>query len=146
MQASFSIKMPDTWTPIFDLTDLDKNNKLNQRADFKIIEVINEIKAKTCGDFMKNKVPKLAVKLYRPYYEKARQTHHFLVDHHCIGCTLCAKKCPVNAIKIEDKRPVWVEDKCTLCLGCLHRCPKFSIQYGKNTRKHGQYIHPGVRM
>lgn len=29
---------------------------------------------------------------------------------------------------------------------CLHRCPKFSIQYGngKRTRAHGQYVNPSV--
>lgn len=26
---------------------------------------------------------------------------------------------------IVDK-PVWVEDECTMCLGCLHNCPKFA--------------------
>ena len=28
-----------------------------------------------------------------------------------------------------------------MCLACLHHCPKFAIQYGKNTKKHGQYVH-----
>lgn len=26
---------------------------------------------------------------------------------------------------IVDKS-VWVEDECTMCLGCLHNCPKFA--------------------
>ena len=30
-----------------------------------------------------------------------------------------------------------VEDQ---CLGCLHKCPTFAIQYGRNTKKHGQYV------
>lgn len=46
-----------------------------------------------------------------------------------------------DAIEMQDKRPVWVKEKCTMCLGCLHRCPKFAIQYGKNTKQHGQYQH-----
>ena len=32
-----------------------------------------------------------------------------------------------------------------MCLGCLHRCPEFAIQYGKNTKKHGQYMNPNVK-
>lgn len=39
-----------------------------------------------------------------------------------------------------------VEDGCVMCLGCLHRCPKFAIQYGKNTKKHGQYTNPNVKI
>lgn len=52
------------------------------------------------------------------------------------------KKCPVQAIEMQSGKPVWVKEKCVMCLGCLHRCPKFAIQYGKNTKKHGQYLHP----
>ena len=48
---------------------------------------------------------------------------------------------PVHAIQIQDGKPVWVKKQCTMCLGCLHRCPKFSIRYGKSDR-HGQYRHP----
>lgn len=33
-----------------------------------------------------------------------------------------------------------------MCLGCLHRCPKFAIQYDDRTREHGQYRHPGTRV
>ena len=33
-----------------------------------------------------------------------------------------------------------------MCLGCLHRCPKFAIQYGRNTKKHGQYTNPNVKL
>ena len=42
------------------------------------------------------------------------------------GCGLCAKKCPVQAIEMRDGKPVWVKDKCVMCLGCLHRCPKYA--------------------
>lgn len=56
------------------------------------------------------------------------------------------RKCPVNAIEIRDNKPVWMKDKCTMCLGCLHCCPKFAIQYGKNTKKHGRYKNPNTRV
>ena len=46
-----------------------------------------------------------------------------------------------HAIEMCNGKPVWVKDKCTMSLGCLHRSPKFAIQYGASDR-HGQYQHP----
>lgn len=42
--------------------------------------------------------------------------------------------------------PVWTKEERILCLGCLHRCPKFAIQYGKHTKEHGQYLNPHVKL
>ena len=31
-----------------------------------------------------------------------------------------------EVIEMRDGKPVWVKGKCVICLGCLHRCPKFA--------------------
>ena len=73
-----------------------------------------------------------------------RRTAHLRVEKSCVGCGLCVRKCPVQAMELRDGRPVWVKEKCVMCLGCLHRCQKFAIQYGKRTKGHGQYTNPHV--
>lgn len=142
LNAQYSIKMPDTWTPTFDLSNPQKVSKINQEELPQIAEIIAYIQQCDCGDYKLAKIPMIAVKLFHPLYQKARRTTHLYVENSCIGCGMCEKNCPVQAIQIKEGKPVWVKDQCVMCLGCLHHCLNFAIQYGRNTKKHGQYVHP----
>lgn len=143
LSAKFSIKMPDTWTPIFDLSDKEKVRQINDKAELEIDYIINQIKTFADGDFMKNKLPYPIAKIgHKLEYDSMRKTKHFSVEDACVGCGLCVKNCPVSTIQIKDRKPEWVKEQCVMCLSCLHHCPKFAIQYGKNTKKHCQYTHP----
>ncbi len=147
LSARFSIKMPDTWTPIFDLSDKEKVRQKNNNAEHEIDCVIEQIKELTDGDFMKNKLPYPIAKIgHGIEYDSMRKTNHFSVKDACFGCGLCVKNCPISAIELKDCKPEWIKKQCVMCLRCLHNCPVFAIQYGKNTEKHGQYVHPQYRL
>lgn len=61
----------------------------------------------------------------------------------CVGCGICEKVCPLNNIKMVNKRPHWGKD-CSTCLACFHWCPKKAISGGKMLNKRGQYHHPEI--
>lgn len=46
----------------------------------------------------------------------------------CIGCSLCVKKCPVDAIDGQRKQPHQIDSKkCTVCGACVIACPVDAI-------------------
>lgn len=137
--AQYSVRMPDTWTPAYDVSDKDKVNGINRKADVKIERIIGKIRKKVKGNFDSRRIS-FGDKFYSGY-EKMRKTSTLSVSSDCIGCGLCAEQCPTESIEIQSGRPVWVKEKCAMCLGCLHRCPAFAIQRGEKTKIHGQYTH-----
>ena len=47
----------------------------------------------------------------------------------CVGCTLCKRNCPVNAITGELKQTHTIDPaKCIKCGACIARCPKGAIE------------------
>jgi ferredoxin len=145
LTACFAIRMVDTWTPIFDVSDEKKNREVLEKAEPEIREMIGKIKEKTAGDF---NYYRGAWALFWPvaqaFYGPAKNPKHFSVTKDCISCGLCERQCPTGTIKLQDGHPVWSGNSCTLCLGCLHRCPKGAIRYGtkEKTVRHGQYVNP----
>lgn len=144
LDSLFSIKYPDSFTPIFDVSNKIKVQKKVEAAESQIDFVIDRITNKTNGNFIKAKMPHgIAALIHKVGYTNKRSTKKFTVADSCNGCGLCAQKCPTDAIKIKDKKPIWIKSNCVLCMGCLHRCPQNAIQYG-NTKKHGQYLNPNI--
>ncbi|MEW8956883.1 RnfABCDGE type electron transport complex subunit B [Clostridium sp.] len=46
----------------------------------------------------------------------------------CIGCRICEKNCPSDAVKVEDNIALVDYDKCTQCGICVSKCPTKAIK------------------
>lgn len=76
---------------------------------------------------------------FNPVWCKYKLTaKDFYVEDSCVGCGKCEKLCPLNNIKLTDKKPVW-SDTCTHCMACIGNCPVNAIQYGNITKNKEPY-------
>ena len=76
----------------------------------------------------------LGVKIFYRYYRVAPD---------CDGCGICEKLCPVAAIVIQNKRPVF-SGKCEHCQGCLAWCPRQAVQFWRLVSGVPRYHHPEI--
>lgn len=144
--ATYGVCMPDTWTPVFDLTNRDQLAEINRKAENTIEGIVEKVKALSTGDYMEDKLAVWMEVVYPSMYKKLSETKNLKVEDSCVGCGLCAEKCPTQTIHMENGKPAWTKKNCAMCLRCLHYCPQFAIQYGENTKMHGQYHYPGVEI
>ena len=105
----------------------------------KLAKVIQETSLCGLGQTAPNPVLS-TLKWFREEYEEhifdrtcragvCTNLRHFTVDvDKCTGCTICAKKCPTDAIIGSRKEPHFiVEDKCISCGTCFDVCKFDSI-------------------
>jgi ferredoxin len=65
-------------------------------------------------------------------YRNIRSNYFAQVKSNCIGCGICLKKCPVDAIKITYKKASIDRDKCIGCGVCANFCTKQAISMIRN--------------
>lgn len=76
---------------------------------------------------------------FNPIWSKYKlRAKDFYCTDKCIGCGKCAKLCPLNNIRLEDKKPCW-GDSCSHCMACIGNCPTEAIEYGTITQTKDKY-------
>jgi len=67
----------------------------------------------------------------------------YVVQDNCTGCTICAQRCPVDAIPLTPYRRHQINtERCTRCDVCRTDCPENAIAIESGGQKCAGHIHP----
>lgn len=62
---------------------------------------------------------------------KCKELIAYYIDYECIGCTICAQKCPVDAIAFNPHQKHEIDNsQCTRCDICREACPTGAVKIG----------------
>jgi len=45
-------------------------------------------------------------------------------EEKCIGCGVCVRRCPMNALELKDKKVIFTPERCIGCGVCINKCPQ----------------------
>lgn len=146
-ESVFSLIMPESYVCLpFMYTDTAEREKEKIEAAEKELEAIARIvtdRVKGAKQLEKGATPWIYSYVIGGYFNRFMITDKpFLVDAGtCIKCGKCVSVCPTgNVTGGKGDLPDWKHDgSCTCCLACYHHCPAHAINYGKITRRRGQY-------
>ncbi len=137
------VVMPDNYIVMYAAPSKEKALEIIQKAESSIEDISKNIKVKASlpsqkitikGRFLSGIINPLFYK----FFVKAKG---FYVTNSCTSCGYCEHACPLNNIKLVDRKPVWGKE-CTHCLACICGCPTKAIEYGKNSNERERYQCP----
>ena len=142
LDAAYTVVMPENYVTLFRTPEAPERDAILAAASDKLDSIRTAV---ACRDRIGVHVS-VRDRLYTagmyPSYVHGRKTAKFFADEQCVGCGVCAKRCPVGAIRMVDGRPKWVKDRCAECMACL-RCN--AVQYGKRTKGKLRYTNPVLK-
>lgn len=75
------------------------------------------------GPSLLNHAPRWIGTIARLLLRRAPRT-----NDRCTGCGICARACPVEAVKIEKGRASMKRGQCIMCLCCHEMCPENAVE------------------
>lgn len=146
VKSIWSIILPNDYVllPGFDVDSREVEVEKLSKAPSRIKEITEGIQSRREGiDVVRGSMCWVKTKLVYPLFKKRGiSTGNWHSTESCVSCGLCVRNCPNNNIELnESGRPVWGNNCCS-CVGCYHVCPRHAVEYGKITKKKGQYLNP----
>ena len=126
---SASVKMVDTYIPLYRIPSAEKQTEIYKKADKKLAIIQQDLHDRQIQ--VPWRIP--LISLYEHIWNKrlpavATRDKHFSVSSSCTGCGICAGLCPADNIVMKEGRPEFTH-ACEQCLGCYHHCPVHAITF-----------------
>ena len=131
------ILMPANYLVMYNPADKTKAEHRLEKVNKKIRRISLQIKATVSSV---KKIPFTANNLYKDIEALDSQ---FYAEDSCTACGQCVKICPVQNIKMDNKKPRWLH-RCEHCVACISWCPAQAIQYGEKTKARRRYHNPKI--
>lgn len=139
LHAAFTVVMPENYVLMFRVPNAAEQEGILAAAAARLREVRSAVERREKSGLHVTVRDRLITAGLYPAYVHGRKTAKFFADDHCVGCGVCAKRCPVGAITMVNGRPKWTAARCTQCMACL-RCN--AVQYGSRTKGKLRYVNP----
>lgn len=142
VRATFSVIMPNTYV-LMKGFDTDPEDVAEAKLDAAPARVAAIADAIACGfsgdDVVRGRFAWFKSAVIYPWFRRfAMSPKPFHATDDCVGCSICARACPLANITMREGRPSWGDD-CALCLRCYHICPRRAVAYGNATRGKSRY-------
>lgn len=121
----------------------NRNSEIQKISTDKIPELVRKIIAKTQQPTGKVNEPLNIATAVGQKLMFATKDKGFNVSAACSGCGTCAALCPVDNIKMENKKPSF-HHNCEQCMACVQWCPAQAINYKNKTQNRGRYQNPHI--
>ena len=136
LNAAFDVKMPSNYIFIGKGADTREEDQRILDAEPVIRSIREAVIRRETSSMSFGLGEKLCAWSMYPLCEMYMPVRKFYTDDRCVGCGVCAARCPEKCIEMVDGQPVWTKKRCIRCMSCL-RCN--AIQYGHNTRDRRRY-------
>lgn len=140
VDAAWSVFMPNTYVPMFQLDADEVAAKKIDAARKLIPEITQSVAARSSvWHVYEGSFPRVKSYVINPLFLRFFvRPHKFHTSEGCVSCGVCVRLCPMANVRLADGHPVWGR-QCIHCMACLHGCTAGVIQYGNSTQKKGRY-------
>ncbi|MDE6329812.1 MAG: EFR1 family ferrodoxin [Muribaculaceae bacterium] len=150
LTGGWSLQMPNTYVllPGFDVDSDELALHKLIASESRLADIAGRIYNKRWEEsYVRGSWPRLKSAVVFPLFKKfGIFPSRWHADDSCVGCGRCAAACQIGNIamkRVDGRRhPSWGAN-CISCLACYHVCPYHAVQYGKITRRKGQYLNGG---